>query len=106
MVDRGASAEPIGRRLLKLSDRFFRWWDRFEEDEVARRRFRTAMGRLRREVEAALRDGMRSSCGTTSGSSAEILGVEESLWTFARVEGVAPTNDAAEFDRLPSYSPT
>jgi transposase len=31
-----------------------------------------------------------------SGSCAEILRVEESLWTFARVDGVSPTNNAAE----------
>jgi transposase len=71
----------------------FRWWDRLEGCEVHRRRFGAAMGRLRREVEAALRDGTRCGCGMTSGSCAEILRVEESLWTFA---GVAPTNNAAE----------
>jgi transposase len=96
MIDRGGAAEPIGRRLLKLSDRLFRWWDRLEEGEVDRRRFGAAMRRLRREVAAALRQGMRCGCGTTSGSCAEILRVEESLWTFARVAGVAPTNNAAE----------
>jgi hypothetical protein len=25
MIDRGGPTEPIGRRLLKLSDRLFRW---------------------------------------------------------------------------------
>ena len=32
----------------------------------------------------------------TRGTCAEILRIEESLWTFARVEGVPPTNNAAE----------
>ena len=32
----------------------------------------------------------------TRGTCAEILRVEESLWIFARVEGVPPTNNAAE----------
>jgi transposase len=96
MIDRGGAAEPIGRRLLKLSDRLFHWWDRLEGGEVDRRRFRVPMGRLRSEIEAALRDGTRCGCGTTSGSCAEILRVEESLWTFARVAGVSPTNNAAE----------
>jgi transposase len=96
IIDRGGAGEPIGRRLLKLSDRLFRWWDRLEEGEIDRKRFGAAMGRLRREIEAALRDGARCDCGTTSGSCAEILRVEESLWTFARVAGVAPTNNAAE----------
>jgi transposase len=87
MIDRGGAAEPIGRRLLRLSDRLFRWWDRLEGGEVDRQRFGAAMRRLRREVEAALREGTRCDCVTTRGSCAEILRVEESLWTFARVAG-------------------
>ena len=94
MIDRGA-AEPMGRRLLRLSDRLFRWWHRLEDEKVDRGRFRAAMSRLRREFQAALHDGTRCACKTTGGSCAEILRVEESLWTFARVEGIPPTNNAA-----------
>ena len=54
------------------------------------------MARLRREVKTALEDGVRCECARTRGTCAEILRVEESLWTFARVEGVPPTNNAAE----------
>jgi transposase len=53
------------------------------------------MVRLRREVKAA-EDGARCESPRTRGTCAEILRVEESLWTFARVEGVPPTNNAAE----------
>jgi transposase len=63
---------------------------------VDRGRFRTAMVRLRREVKTALADGVRCGCARTRRTYAEILRVEESLWTFARVEGVPPTNNAAE----------
>ncbi|MBV8523750.1 MAG: transposase [Acetobacteraceae bacterium] len=61
MIDRGGPAEPIGRRLLRLSDRLFRWWHRLEDEKGDRERFRAAMTRLRREVKAALRDGTRGS---------------------------------------------
>jgi transposase len=54
------------------------------------------MSRLRREVRSALGDGTRCACKTTVGTCTEILRVEESLWTIARVEGVPPTNNAAE----------
>jgi transposase len=96
MIDRGGAAEPIGRWLLRLSDRLFRWWHRLEAEKVDRGRFRTAMARLRRQVKAALDDGARCDCPWTRGSCAEILRVEESLWTFARVQGVPPENNAAE----------
>jgi transposase len=96
MIDRGGAAEPIGKKLLRLSDRLFRWWHRLEAEEVEWGRFRTAMARLRREVRTALEDGVRCECARTRGSCAEILRVEASLWTFARVAGVPPTNNAAE----------
>jgi transposase len=96
MIDRGGAAEPIGRKLLRRSNRLFRWWHRLEAETVDWGRFRMAMARLRREVRAALGDGARCDCATTRGTCAEILRVEESLWTFARVQGVPPTNNAAE----------
>jgi transposase len=54
------------------------------------------MARLRREVKTALENGARCECARTRGTCAEILRVEESLWTVARVVGVPPTNNAAE----------
>jgi transposase len=96
MIDRGGAAEPIGKELLRLSDRLFRWWHRLGAERVDWGRFRAAMARLRREVKAALEDGARCDCATTRGSCAEMLRVEESLWTFARVKGVPPENNAAE----------
>src|SRR5262249_57076078 len=95
-IDGGGAAEPIGKELLRLSDRLFRWWHRLEAERVDWGRFRAAMARLRREVKAALEDGARCDCATTRGSCAEMLRVEESLWTFARVQGVPPENNAAE----------
>ena len=40
--------------------------------------------------------GTECGCAKTAGTCAEILKVEESLWTFTRVAGVAPTTHAAE----------
>jgi transposase len=96
MIDRGGTAEPIGKKLLRLSDRLFRWWHRLEAEGVDWGSFRAAMARLRREVDAALRDGARCDCPRTRGTCAEIFRVEESLWTFARIAGVPPENNAAE----------
>jgi transposase len=96
MIDRGGAAEPSGRRLLRRSDRLCRGWHRLQEGKVDRKRFQAAMNRLRHEVQSALEDGTRCGCKVTAGSCAELLRVEESLWTFARVAGVPPTNHAAE----------
>jgi transposase len=96
MIDRGGAAEAIGRRLLRLSNRLFRWWHRPEQEEVDRPAFRAAMVQLRCEFKVVLEEGTRCACKTTGGGCAEILPVEESLWTFARVAGVPPTKNAAE----------
>jgi transposase len=96
MIDRGGPAEAIGRKLLRRSNRLFRWWHRLKAEKVDWGQFRRAMTRLRREVKAALDEGARCDCPRARGTCAEILRVEESLWTFARVVGVSPDNNAAE----------
>ena len=58
--------------------------------------FGRRMTRLRREVRQALEEGSRCGCAKTSATCFEILKVEEGLWTFARVKGIEPTNNAAE----------
>jgi len=96
MIDRGGPAETVGKRLLRLSKRLFRWWHRIGDQKATWEQLRVAMRRLRREVKQALGEGTRCGCATTAGTCAEILRVEESLWTFARVAGIPPTNNAAE----------
>jgi len=54
------------------------------------------MARLRQEVKQALEEGSRCSCAKTAATCFEILKVEEGLWAFTRVQGLDPTNNAAE----------
>jgi len=51
---------------------------------------------LRRQVGEWRRSGAACACAKTASVCAEILAVEASLWTFARVGGIEPTNNAAE----------
>ena len=39
---------------------------------------------------------MACGCARTAGACREVLAVEPALWTFVRVEGIEPTNNAAE----------
>ena len=96
MIDRGKDGERIGRRLLSLSNRLFRHWHRVRDGTLEWSSFQAQMSRLRREVKQALEDGSRCSCAKTAATCFEILKVEEGLWTFARVKGVEPTNNAVE----------
>jgi transposase len=96
MIDRGGAGEATGHRLLRLSKRMFRWWHRLCDGTIDRQRFRKVAARLRREVKAALEDGQRCGCVKTAATCFEILKVEAGLWTFVRMEGIEPTNNASE----------
>jgi transposase len=96
MIDRGGGGKPIGEKLLKLSHRLFHNWHRVRDGTLERKKFEDRMVRLRREVRQALEEGSKCGCVKTSATCLEILKVEEGLWTFERVEGIEPTNNAAE----------
>ena len=51
---------------------------------------------LRREVKQAQLEWSKCPCAKTAATCFELLKVEEGLWSFARVEGVAPTNNPVE----------
>ncbi len=54
------------------------------------------MGPLTELVEALLEEGAACGHKKTAGRCRNILGLRPALWTFVRVEGVEPTNNAAE----------
>lgn len=96
MVDRGGEPAEIGQELLFHTDMLFDLWYKVRDGTRRRRWLLEQLGWLRPEVQELLRDGAGCSCAKTAGTCAKILEVEEALWTFARVEGLEPTNNAAE----------
>jgi transposase len=93
LMDRGGDRETIGRRLLSLSNRWFRHGHRARDGTREGRVLQERMGRLRREVKQALRDGSRCACVPTAAPCFEVLKVEDGPWTFTHVPGVEPTNN-------------
>src|ERR1700742_1846782 len=47
-------------------------------------------------VRSSLERGPRCACAKTAATCGELLRLWDCLWTFTRVEGVEPTNNAAE----------
>lgn len=93
---RGGASEEIGEALLAKAHQMFTWWHRVREGTLKRSTFQSYMSPLRREVERLLEAGSRCDVSTTEGMCHEILKRREALWTFVQVEGVEPTNNAAE----------
>ena len=96
MIDRGGHGKPIGGTLLNHSHRLFHYWHRIRDGTPDWEAFGKRMTRLRREVRQTLALGSKCGCVKTAATCFEILKVEEGLWTFARVQGIEPTNNAAE----------
>jgi len=96
MIGRGGRSKDIGEALRCQAHQMFHWWHRVRDGTLKRSSFRNYMTPVRREVERLLEAG--TTCGNpkTEGVCREILKVRPALWTFVHLEGVEPTNNAAE----------
>lgn len=99
MVDRNNAGSAIGKELLAMSGQMLGWWKRVRDGTLTKVRF---AGRLHAQREfrvrfrAALTRGSVCGCAKTAGICRELLRGEVSLFLFAFVNGVEPTNNAAE----------
>ncbi|HEY6353247.1 MAG TPA: transposase domain-containing protein, partial [Burkholderiaceae bacterium] len=96
MIDRNNSGSSIGQELLAFSDDVFHWWYRVRDGALRRRSLRTYIAEQRPWLRTLLEEGSVCGCAKTAGVCRELLKLEPALWTFLRVEGVGPTNNAAE----------
>lgn len=97
LIDRKNAGSEIGDALSVHANILFEQWQRVRDGTLSRAGFRSEYADwLRVEVRTLLERGTASSCPKTAGTCREILAVEASLWTFASVAGVEPTNNAAE----------
>ena len=99
MIDRKDAGSAVGEELLALSGRMFGWWRRVRDGTLTAVRFAGKMhaGRdFRIAFRAALERGAACGCAKTAGTCRDLLARTASLFLFAFVGGVEPTNNAAE----------
>ena len=96
MVDRANAGSALGEELLCCAEDLFTWWYRVRDGTLSRSTFQRYVAELRPWVRSQLGAGMACGCARTAGACREVLAVEPALWTFVRVEGIEPTNNAAE----------
>lgn len=93
----GPEAKGVGTGLLGEYRQMYEWWYRVRDGTLQRSTFRAYMSPLRNRVRALLEQGAAcTDAPETAGTCRELLLKFEALWTFVRVEGVQPTNNAAE----------
>lgn len=88
------SAKRLGHDLMRPTKELFALWRRVRDGTLQRRTMVRRMQPLRETVNRLLLRG----CGhpTTHGMCKELWLHQDHLWTFLAVEGVEPTNNAAE----------
>ena len=96
IAERGGEAKVIGEGLLACAKDLFRLWHRVRDGTLKRSSFRTYVSPIRSRVHNLLSQGAALADSKVAGMCAKILEVEPALWTFVRVPGVQPTNNAAE----------
>lgn len=97
LAERRGTSRRIGEDLLALSAVLFEYWPKVRDGTRSRPWFvQEVLSAIRPDVVSLLRRGLRCRCAATRGTCRELLAWEPSLWTFAFVEGVEPTNNHAE----------
>ena len=96
MVDRADAGTKWGRALLAESEKMFKWWAQVKDGTLTRSVFERRMVPVEAEVGRLLRKASVCDAAKTSGMATEILKLESALFTFVGVEGIEPTNNAAE----------
>jgi len=99
----GASAE-FGAELLGLQQQLFGHWHRYKDGTIdwpalqqSCRPIRQAfVASLQRVVELGYQRGERTPWARTVRTCQQLLKVADGLWTFLTIEGIEPTNNAAE----------
>ncbi len=96
LVDRGGEAEVVGRWGLAEIARLFAVWHRFRAGECDRQQLRRRLVPLQARMGRLLRRGGESPDRKAAALCRDLNRWWAALWTFARVEGVEPTNNGAE----------
>ena len=101
---RSGASRQIGRDLLAQHKKLFRLWHRVRDGTIDRNQFESLVKPLRQRVADLLSSGADYSISSqektplakTVRTCRQLLKVEPALWLFVTVEGLEPTNNAAE----------
>ncbi len=82
--------------MLGFSNRLFHWWHKYRDGVMAWSTFLGYTRPIRWAVRQVL--GRGATCGGEKAAATcrRLLEGEGHLWTFLKVQGIEPTNDAAE----------
>lgn len=91
-----ASGATFGRSGLSICREVHRLWDRFRDRHIARSTLQKRLSAVRGRMKNLLQRGLLSPAKRIASFCRDLLKLQPALWTFARVEGIEPTNNHAE----------
>jgi transposase len=100
---RGVSGE-LGRGLLKQQKALFELWYQVRDGTLNRKDFISLVTPIQSAIHCLLEEGARydisqgekTPLAKTTRTCLQLLKVEPAFWTFVTIEGIEPTNNAAE----------
>lgn len=104
IAQRSGVSRELGEALLKQHEHLFALWHRVRDGTLERSQFalrvepiRTSIHQLLSEAaDYAITESEKTPLAKTVRTCRQLLKVEPALWLFASVEGIEPTNNAAE----------
>ncbi len=96
LVLRGGEAKALGAALLAETEPIFETWHQFRRGELDRASLRRRFVAIKAAFHELLLDGLLNSSAKARALCSELLSLWPCLWVFVDVEGVEPTNNAAE----------
>jgi len=96
VVDRGGASEGIGRAGQRVVERVFAAWHAHEEGKATREGLQERLAPVMRRMNAVLVEGCKGIDPTVATFCGNLLELERAMWTFAREDGVEPTNNHIE----------
>jgi len=102
--ERAGVSAHLGEALVKQQQQLFQLWHRVRDGTLARSDFIESAHQIRTQVKALLQEAADYEIGNqektplakTVRTCRQLLKVEPAMWLFVTVEGVEPTNNAAE----------
>jgi len=104
IFERSGVSHQLGVYLLEQQKTLFKLWHQVRDGTLARESFQQQVRPIRAEVKRLLTEGSRydiekgekTPLAKTVRTCRRMLKLEPAFWTFVAVEGIEPTNNAAE----------
>ena len=104
IAERSGASAQIGAELLELQRQLFEQWHRYRAGTIGWPAVQNSCQPIRLAFEATLQRvvelgcqlGERTPWAKTVGTCRQLLNQADGLWTFLEIQGIEPTNNAAE----------